>query len=76
VEPWALSDAPHEFTERLVEAIVGIEIVITKLVGKWKMSQNQPAQNRASVIDGLRASGGRENLEMAALVEATSRKVQ
>lgn len=51
-------------------ALVGIEIVITRLSGKWKVSQNQPAQNQASVIEGLRARGGDEFLEMAALVEA------
>jgi transcriptional regulator len=75
-EPWALSDAPHEFTERVVEAIVGIEIVITKLVGKWKVSQNQPAQNQAGIIGGLRESGGRKDMEMAALVEAASREAR
>ena len=71
-EPWALSDAPREFTDRLIEAIVGIELVITKLTGKWKVSQNQPAQNQAGVINGLKESEGLDALEMAALVESFS----
>jgi transcriptional regulator len=68
-EPWQLSDAPHDFTENLIAAVVGIEIVITRLSGKWKISQNQPPQNRAGVIQGLRASRGPGSLEMAALME-------
>ena len=69
-EPWHLSDAPHDFTEKLIEAVVGIEIVITRLSGKWKVSQNQPPQNQAGVIHGLRANGNAEALEVAALVES------
>ena len=68
-EPWAVSDAPEEFIERLKGAIVGVEMVITRLQGKWKVSQNQPSQNQASVIAGLKASGLPETMEMAALVE-------
>jgi transcriptional regulator len=68
-EPWHLSDAPHDFAEKLIGAVVGIEIVISRLSGKWKVSQNQPPQNQAGVIHGLRACGSAESLEMAALVE-------
>lgn len=68
--PWQLADAPHDYTEKLMNAIVGIEIVITRLSGKWKVSQNQPAQNQATVIDGLRGQGSDESQQMAALVEA------
>lgn len=69
-QPWAVSDAPHEYTEKLLEAIVGFEIVITKLSGKWKMSQNQPAKNQEGVIAGLNNSNQRNAAEMAALVAA------
>jgi transcriptional regulator len=69
-QPWAVSDAPHEFTDKLLEAVVGIEIVITKLSGKWKVSQNQPAQNQTGVIEGLSNSGLRDAEAMAALIEA------
>jgi transcriptional regulator len=70
-EPWQPDDAPADFIEKLVGAIVGIEIVITRLSGKWKTSQNQSAENQAGVVRGLRASGGSDATEMAALVEAS-----
>jgi transcriptional regulator len=69
-EQWHISDAPQEVTERLTGAIVGIEIVITKLVGKWKISQNQPPENRVGVIEGLNRSGLRDGALMAAAVES------
>lgn len=71
---WQVSDAPHEFTERLIGAIVGIEIVITKLMGKWKVSQNQPIENQASVIQGLNASGLRDGELIAAELEFYGKK--
>ncbi|KPL85336.1 FMN-binding negative transcriptional regulator [Herpetosiphon geysericola] len=53
---WQVGDAPHEYTEALLKAIVGIAIPITRLLGKWKVSQNQPHANQQSVIAGLEAS--------------------
>jgi transcriptional regulator len=67
VHPWTVSDAPDDFTEKLIGAVVGIELVITRLSGKWKVSQNQPLQNQNSVINGLNASG---QIEMAELIKA------
>jgi transcriptional regulator len=55
-EPWQVTDAPAEFTQSQLRGIVGIELVIAKVEGKAKMSQNQPDSNRAGVIAGLRAS--------------------
>ncbi|WP_239649538.1 FMN-binding negative transcriptional regulator [Methylocucumis oryzae] len=69
-EQWQVSDAPHAFTEKLIESIVGIEIVITKLVGKAKVSQNQSPKNRASVIQGLTDTGHSDGLLIAAAVES------
>lgn len=69
-EPWAVSDAPEEFTGKLLEAVVGIEMVITRLTGKWKVSQNQPPQNQRSVVQGLNAGGQSEAAAVAALVDA------
>lgn len=69
VAPWAVSDAPHAFIDQLIGAVVGIEIAITRLEGKWKASQNQPPRNRAGVAAGLRQAGGAQVLDMAALVE-------
>ena len=64
--PWAVADAPHEFTRKLLDVIVGIEIEITELKGKWKVSQNRSDQDRASVVGGLTSTG---QPEMAALVK-------
>lgn len=66
-QPWTFADAPHDFTEKLFEAIVGLELMITRLSGKWKVSQNQPSCNQASVFQGLVAGGKKD---IAALVEA------
>ncbi len=75
-KPWAVSDAPHEFTEKLIESVVGIEIVITRLSGKWKVSQNQPAQNRAGVIEGLGGCESSDAAAMAGLVEGDAKNVR
>jgi len=75
-EPWAVSDAPHEHIAKMMAAIVGIEMVVARLVGKWKASQNQPSQNQASVAAGLRASGSPDALAMAALVVAGAKKAR
>ena len=56
-EPWSVSDAPADFTERLITQIIGIEISVTRLQGKWKVSQNQPPENQSSVIKALSESG-------------------
>ena len=75
-EPWTVSDAPHEFTEKLIGNIVGFEMVITRLSGKWKVSQNQPQQNQASVIEGLKASGQQESSAMAVLVDTATKNAR
>lgn len=71
--PWRVEDAPAEFVDRLCEAIVGIEIPIDRLVGKWKVSQNRPEADRRGVAAGLRAQGDAASLAMAAWVERTLR---
>lgn len=69
--PWAIDDAPTEFIEKLLESIVGIEMKITKLLGKWKVSQNQPSHNRESVINGLNGNKQLGASKMADLVRKT-----
>lgn len=51
--PWSVGDAPADYTERLMQAIVGIDIEIDSLTGQLKASQNQPERNRAGVKAGL-----------------------
>lgn len=55
--PWTVDDAPAPFVAAQLRAIVGIEIPITRIAGKWKMSQNRPEADRAGVIAGMRAEG-------------------
>ncbi|AXS78644.1 FMN-binding negative transcriptional regulator [Dechloromonas sp. HYN0024] len=51
--PWAVDDAPADYIRKMLGAVVGIEIRIERLIGKWKVSQNQPAVNQASLIAAL-----------------------
>ena len=51
--PWAVSDAPADYVATMLRAIVGIEIKLTSLTGKWKVSQNRNAADRSGVTDGL-----------------------
>lgn len=64
--PWSVSDAPADYIEKMLGAIVGIEITIERLVGKWKVSQNQPPANQASLIAALQQVGD----PMAELIQA------
>jgi transcriptional regulator len=56
--PWAVSDAPADYVDTMLRAIVGIEIELTALVGKWKVSQNRSAADRQGVARMLAAEGG------------------
>jgi transcriptional regulator len=56
--PWAVSDAPESFIEANLRAIVGIEIKLSSLRGKWKVSQNRTRTDRDGVVAGLRSQGG------------------
>jgi transcriptional regulator len=55
--PWAVSDAPADFVQGMLNGIVGFELAITRLQGKWKMSQNRPQSDQAGVIAGLHEDG-------------------
>lgn len=70
-QPWQVEDAPAEFIERQLKAIVGLEIPLARLEGKWKMSQNRPPADRDGVVRGLGAIGDDESRAVAGLVRAT-----
>ena len=55
--PWAVADAPEDYVQQMLRAIVGIEIPVRRLVGKWKISQNRSETDRLGVADGLHAEG-------------------
>ncbi len=68
--PWHISDAPADYIEPMLRAIVGIEIALdAPLRGKWKTSQNRSAADRDGVAAALRARGDDDSLAMAQLVQ-------
>lgn len=67
-EPWTMADAPADYIARLLAGIVGLELEVSRIEGKWKVSQNQPEANRRGVVEGLEASGEPQALAIAALV--------
>jgi transcriptional regulator len=70
-DPWKVSDAPAGYTEKLLSAIVGIEIPIARLIGKWKVSQNRSTADRIGVVDDLKRTTCEDAQAMAALIERT-----
>ncbi|EFV13856.1 FMN-binding negative transcriptional regulator [Segniliparus rugosus] len=68
--PWSVDQAPAQFVERQLRAVVGVEVVISRVEAKFKLSQNQPPENIDGVIEGLRARGRPDDAAVAALVRA------
>jgi transcriptional regulator len=70
-QPWKMGDAPQDYLATMVQGIVGIEIVLSRLVGKWKVSQNRLPVDREGAAAGLRTAAGAEQAAMAALIAGT-----
>lgn len=68
-KPWHVSDAPEDHIEKMLKAIVGLEIVIDRIEGKFKLSQNHPDANRAGVIQGLGERAGLRDAELVSLMQ-------
>jgi len=64
-EPWSVDDAPADYVQGLLRGIIGIEIPIARLEGKWKLSQNRTGEDRQGAIDGLRQEGDPLSVAMA-----------
>ena len=73
LEPWAVSDAPDDYVAAQLKGITGVEIPIARMEGKWKLSQNRSAEDRRSVIQGLRAEEGHDS-HMGELVEQAAKR--
>jgi transcriptional regulator len=69
-QPWAIADAPADYIEKLSSAIVGVEIPVSGLMGKWKLSQNHPEQNQLGVVEGLQKTLRLRDGEMAELMKS------
>ena len=67
--PWKVSDAPEDFIKSQLKGIVGLELPIQRLEGKWKVSQNRTERERNGVVNGLAKLNTPESLAMKALVE-------
>jgi len=67
--PWAVGDAPADYIETMLRAIVGIEIPLASLRGKWKMSQNRLSADREGLSRGLRQQADEQSLAVAAWVD-------
>jgi transcriptional regulator len=68
-EPWQLAGQPDDYVASMLKAIVGVEIPIQRLEGKWKMSQNRPEADRLGAINGLSASGTPAEQAVAAIMQ-------
>lgn len=68
--PWSIESPEPDFTDRLLDAIVGFEIAVDRIEGKWKLSQNHSQERRERVVQSLRESGRPDDLEIAALMAA------
>ena len=69
-KPWTVNEAPAEYIERLLGAIVGVEVPIEKLVGKWKLDQNKSELDQAGMLNGLASSPRIEANQLAKLIAA------
>ena len=67
--PWKVSDAPEDWVRNLTRAIVGLELPILRLEGKWKASQNRASADRQAVAAALQQLGTPRSLAMQAMVE-------
>jgi transcriptional regulator len=70
-QPWHVSDAPEDFLAHMLQAIVGLELRIIRLEGKFKLSQNRPAADQQGVLAGLQRQGDAGALALAEAMRAT-----
>ena len=75
-QPWAVTDAPERYVEMMLRGIVGFRFAITRLEGKWKMSQNREMRDREGVVKGLAQRGVGEDLEVAEAVARLAKAPQ
>lgn len=72
--PWSIADAPPEYVDKLLRAIIGIELTITSLQGKWKMSQNRLAEDAAGVAAALGGNGNEREQAVGEFVAEALRR--
>jgi len=70
--PWKMTDSSKEYIDRMLSMIVGIEIEVTKIIGKWKLSQNKEERDRVNAAEELRKRG--EQVVSAAMLGTVTGK--
>ena len=68
-QPWAVSDAPESYVDMMLRAIVGLELAIERVEGKFKLSQNRSEADQAGVVSGLGVSDEHRDVEVADLMK-------
>ena len=63
--PWQMTDAPADYLDKQLQGIVGLELTVSSMVGKWKVSQNQPIENKLSVVEHLQKQDQDNSVAMA-----------
>ncbi len=71
---WKVTDAPEKYIDLFKKAIVGIEIEVIRIEGRWKMSQDMRDGDWFGVVNGFRALGTKEGHDMADLIESQGKK--
>lgn len=72
-EPWSIEEPESQFIDKLLDSIVGFEIEVDRMEGKWKLSQNHTPERRARVVDALRA---RDDEQSGAIADLMSKTLQ
>jgi transcriptional regulator len=73
-QPWSVDDAPAEYVAGLARGIVGVELPVRRIEGKWKVSQNKSQETREAVAQGLEELASPDALAMGALVRGEGRR--
>jgi transcriptional regulator len=68
-KPWKVADAPEDFVSKLLDSIVGVEMTIRRLEGKWKLGQNRPERDRQGMVEGLLQENDDASTELASLMK-------
>jgi transcriptional regulator len=73
--PWKVADAPPDYVSTMIRGIVGLELTITRLEGKWKASQNRPERDRLGVVEGLGEIDTESSRAMQTIVRERSKGI-
>jgi len=66
--PWRMEDLPEPYVQSMLKGIVGVELAVTRLEGKFKLSQNRPAADRPRIVERLEARGDPDSAGVAGLM--------